>query len=311
MKIIKSLQNWLAHGPTAVTIGTFDGVHRGHEKIVKATVQAGRHIQGQSVVITFQPHPQHVLRPQEPLSLISSLDEKGECLERLGLDTMLIMSFNKTLASLSPEDFVRDILVGSLQVKHLIVGFNHAFGRKREGHEDNLRELGVRYGFDVSVIPPVLCTEGPISSTRVRKALLAGDVSCAAEMLQRPYSLLGRVGKGAGIGREMGFPTANIQPDSANKLMPADGVYAVRVEHGETLYNGMANIGQSPTVNGKERRLEVHLFDFSADIYNERIRVHFIERIRNEERFNSREVLKAQIQRDQISSLGLLNKTQF
>ncbi|MCK5146016.1 bifunctional riboflavin kinase/FAD synthetase [bacterium] len=311
MKQYNGLNNLPDHFGTAVTIGTFDGVHLGHQKIITSTVQAANVLNGRSVVITFNPYPQQVLRPESNIGLLNGQDEKANALSKLDLQALLILHFDMNLAALSPEEFVKKILVDRLQIKHLVVGYNHAFGKQRQGHEDNLRQLGNQYDFTVSVIAPVQYDNKPISSTRIRNTLLDGDVQNAAFMLGRYHTLSGIVVKGQGIGRKIGFPTANLQLINIEKLIPGDGVYAVRICHQHGWYKGMANIGHKPSIPGSERNIEVNLFDFDENIYNSMITIEFVHRIRDEKRFDSLEVLKAQLCRDQISSLGLLDNTLF
>ena len=298
------------HRETAVTIGTFDGVHVGHRRIIEATVQKARDCGGQSVVISFDPHPQHVLRPQQPLALLTRTDEKAALLVEMGTDALLVLPFTHDLAALSPEAFVRDLLVKRLGVCHLVVGFDHAFGRGREGHHDNLARLGKRYGFDVTVIAPVTVDGEPVSSTRIRQTLAQGRVEEAGRLLGRPFSLRGPVVKGEGLGRKLGFPTANLGLDAVQLDLLADGVYAAKVQYGGQSFSGMANVGSRPSVPGRTKGVEVHLFDFDGDLYGQTLGVQFIGRIRDERKFDSMEVLVAQMRRDQLTSLGLLNNPQ-
>ena len=299
------------HRETAVTIGTFDGVHLGHRRIIEATVQKAKECGGRSVIISFDPHPQHVLRPESPLALLTRTDEKAALLAEMGPDALLVLPFDRELAALSPEEFVERVLVERLGVCHLVVGFDHAFGRGREGHHDNLARLGQRYGFDVTVIPPVTVGDAPVSSTRIRRALAQGRVDEARRLLGRPFGLTARIVRGEGLGRKMGFPTANLGLDASQLSLLADGVYAVRARVQNTSFLGMANVGTRPSVQGRHRGVEVHLFDYQGDLYGQTLSVQFIERIRDEKRFDSTEVLVEQMKRDRVTSLGLLNKTQY
>jgi len=290
-----------------VTTGTFDGVHLGHQKIISRLKEAAREENGETVLLTFYPHPRMVLFPDDnDLKLINTQQEKIELLEQYGIDHLIIYPFTKEFSRLTSVEFVRNILVNSIKTKRLVIGYNHHFGRNREGSFEHLTEYGPLYGFEVEEIPAKDIDSIEISSTKIRNALLSGDVKTAASYLGHDFSLTGRVVDGKKIGRTIGYPTANIFVEDKFKIIPADGVYAVKVRHDNRLYGGMLNIGNNPTVNGKHKTIEVNIFDFNRDIYEEDATIYFIERLRDEVKFNGLEELTAQLALDKINSLKIL-----
>lgn len=291
-----------------VTTGTFDGVHLGHQKIISRLKEAAREENGETVLLTFYPHPRMVLFPDDnDLKLINTQEEKIELLEQYGIDHLIIYPFTKEFSRLTSVEFVRNILVNNIRTKRLVIGYNHHFGRNREGSFEHLKEYGPLYGFEVEEIPAKDIDSIEISSTKIRNALQAGDVKTAASYLGHEFSLTGRVVDGKKIGREIGYPTANIFVEDKYKIIPADGVYAVQVRHDNRLYGGMLNIGNNPTVNGKHTTIEVNIFDFNKDIYEENATIYFLERLRDEVKFGGLEELKAQLAIDKINSLNILN----
>jgi riboflavin kinase/FMN adenylyltransferase len=290
-----------------VTTGTFDGVHLGHQKIISRLKDVAKEIDGETVLLTFYPHPRMVLFPEDnDLKLINTQEEKIELLEHYGIDHLIIYPFTKEFSRLTSVEFVRNILVNRIRTKRLVIGYNHHFGRNREGSFEHLKEYGPLYGFDVEEIPAKDIDSIEISSTKIRNALLAGDVSTANNYLGHPFSLTGRVVDGKKIGREIGYPTANILVEDKYKLIPADGVYAVKVRHDNRMYGGMLNIGNNPTVGGKHKTVEVNIFDFDQDIYEENATIYFIERLRDEVKFNGLQELTDQLAIDKINSLKIL-----
>ncbi|MCW3072670.1 MAG: riboflavin kinase/FMN adenylyltransferase [Bacteroidetes bacterium] len=290
-----------------VTTGTFDGVHLGHQKIISRLKEAAREENGETVLLTFYPHPRMVLFPDDnDLKLINTQQEKIGLLEQYGIDHLIIYPFTKEFSRLTSVEFVRNILVNHIKTKRLVIGYNHHFGRNREGSFEHLKEYGPLYGFEVEEIPAKDIDSIEVSSTKIRNALLSGDVKTAASYLGHDFSLTGRVVDGKKIGREIGYPTANIFVDDKFKIVPADGVYAVKVRHDNRLYGGMLNIGNNPTVNGKHKTIEVNIFDFNRDIYEEDATIYFIERLRDEVKFDGLEALKAQLAIDKINSLKIL-----
>lgn len=290
-----------------VTTGTFDGVHVGHQKIIARLKDVAREVNGETVLLTFYPHPRMVLFPEDnDLKLINTQQEKIELLEHYGIDHLIIYPFTKEFSRLTSVEFVRNILVNRIKTKRLVIGYNHHFGRNREGSFEHLKEYGPLYGFEVEEIPAEDIESIEISSTKIRTALLAGDVKKANKYLGHRYCLTGRVVDGKKIGREIGYPTANILVEDKYKLIPADGVYAVKVRHDNGMYGGMLNIGNNPTVGGKHKTIEVNIFDFNKDIYEENATIYFIERLRDEVKFDGLEELKAQLAIDKINSLKIL-----
>lgn len=297
-------------GGSLVTVGTFDGVHIGHQAIVRYLVRRARERQRRSVVVSFEPHPREVLTGETVL-LLSTINERARYLEALDLDRFIVLPFTPSFASLSPEDFVQQILVDRIGVEEIVVGYDHGFGRGRQGNVEVLKRLGLEQGFTVDVISAQSVQQHVVSSTAIRRLLTeAGDARKAAEMLGRPYTLSGTIIHGDGRGRTIGYPTANIAVDHPRKVIPKRGVYAVEAclvgEEGR--YGGMMNIGYRPTFDGVSRlHLEVHLFDFDRAIYDCPLRIAFIDRLRDEQKFDSIEALAAQLADDELRSRGVLS----
>lgn len=289
----------------------YDGVHKGHRKILQALIDTAKNSKGESVVITFWPHPKKIVgagKTQEIKSL-STLDEKIEILSALGIDHLLIIPFNREFSELSSEEFIKDILIDTIGTKKLVIGYDHKFGRNREGSFEYLKkDAPSKYGFDVEEIPRQDLDDIAVSSTEIRKALDKGDVSKAALYLEQPYQLKGIVVKGKQLGRTIGFPTANIKVNDQEKLIPADGVYAVKVKYKNELLGGMLNIGVRPTVEGLNRTIEVNIFNFDKEIYGEELEILFIEFIRAEQKFSGIDALKAQLSLDKTISHTILKR---
>jgi riboflavin kinase/FMN adenylyltransferase len=291
-----------------VTIGTFDGVHLGHREVIAELKRIARETNGESVVFTFFPHPRMVVTPDEDtIRLLTTQEEKCMLLEELKLDRLVIYPFTREFASLTYSEFVKNILVDQMHICKLVTGYDHKFGHDRQGDFHALQILGDQYGFEVEQLNPMLVENVAVSSTKIRQALESGDIKKVSHYLGYPYLLKGKVVEGRRLGREIGFPTANILPDDQHKLIPTDGVYAVLVEVGGTQYKGMLNVGTRPTVNTNvdHRSIEVHIFDFSEDIYQKDISVSFVERIRNEVKFGSLDQLKAQLALDKARTLSI------
>ncbi|PEN15095.1 riboflavin biosynthesis protein RibF [Longibacter salinarum] len=285
---------------SVLTVGTFDGVHRGHQAIISYLKQRAEERGGTATVVSFDPHPRSVVHGRE-VDLLSTVEERGDLLEHFGVDRFVVVPFTKAFAHLPPVEYVEEILVQRIGLCEITVGYDHAFGRNREGDVDLLRELGKTHDFEVDVIPAQQIGSDVVSSSRVRSLLRGGEVSSAAELLGRPYDMRGTVEEGAKRGRTIGYPTANIDVSDARKLVPKIGVYAVRVHRpsaGET-HAGMMNIGRRPTFDGMDVTAEVHIFDFEADLYGETIRVEFLRRLRNEQKFESADELATQLSRDE------------
>ena len=292
-----------------VTSGTFDGVHLGHQTIIARLKELSLKFEGQSVVITYHPHPRMVLQPENTeLELLNTLPEKIARLEQLGVDHLLIIPFDNSFASLTSEDFIRKILVDVVHTRKLVIGYDHHFGKNREGSFDHLMEYGPKYGFDVEEIPAQDIDQVAVSSTKIREALRKGDIQAANRYLGYAYPFNGKVMKGRQLGRKIEFPTANLEIVPDRKLIPANGVYAVNVIVENAIYNGMMNIGFRPTVSDEKlRTIEVHIFDFDNDIYDKEIKVRMITRIRDEIRFNGIVELREQLKKDKLEALKNLS----
>ena len=281
----------------AVAVGNFDGVHRGHQALVAAAVALARASGGPAVVLTFDPHPARVLRASQAPAPLTTLAQKEELVEGLGIDRLVVVPFDAQLAALSPEAFAEQVLHQALDARHVVVGDSFRFGRGRAGDARGLEMLGRGLGFDVEVVPALLSAGRPVSSSRVREALAQGDLAEARELLGRPYFVDGRVVRGDGRGRAIGVPTANLAPDE--QVLPALGVYAARCRvAGGAWHRAVVNVGERPTFGGGPVTLEAHLLDFEGDLYDTRLRVALAARLRGEQRFASKEALVAQIRAD-------------
>lgn len=283
-----------------VTIGSFDGVHKGHVQVIESMKKVAGRLKGETVIISFEPHPREVLYPMEKRpGILTTLEEKKEILEALVVDHLVVLPFTRALAELEYADFVRDILVDKMGIKGLVIGYDHRFGKNREGTFDKLKELSAKYHFYLEQEEVYEENQINISSTKIRNALQVGDIDRVNEFLGYAYTLSGKVVSGDKIGRTMGFPTANIELNDERKLLPAPGVYAVKVFVDRKVYQGMLNIGIRPTVSCSGIvRIEVNIFDFSADIYGQGIQVSLMDRIRGERKFNDINELQEQLTRD-------------
>ncbi|MCH2231263.1 MAG: bifunctional riboflavin kinase/FAD synthetase [Crocinitomicaceae bacterium] len=287
-----------------LTIGTFDGVHLGHQKIIQQLNEEAEKIGGESVLFTFYPHPRMVIYPEtHGLKLIQTQVEKIDKLRRIGLENVIVHPFTKEFSRLTAIEFVRDYLVNRLHVKKLVIGYDHQFGKNREGTLAFLLEVCETYGFEVIEIGAQEINEVNISSTKIRNAIQAGDMEKASNYLGEPFELYGRIVQGDAVGRQIGFPTANLDVESDIKLIPANGVYAVNMLMGDgVIREGMMNIGSRPTIaNGSNVSIEVHLFDFEGDLYGEQVTVQLLSRFRDEEKFNSVDALMEQLKKDEES----------
>ena len=299
MKVYTNIDKFKGKGYGVVTVGTFDGLHIGHQKIISRMTKLARGNNGESIVVTFDPHPRLVLYPDSrDLKFITAKKRKYRLLEDLGIDVIIEIPFTKEFSATSSDDFVKEYLVKKLHAKKLIVGYDHHFGKNREGNYEKLKETGSEYGFDVEEIPAQFIGDTAVSSTKIRNALMEGDVDLANKMLGYDYSITGLVVRGNAIGHKLGFPTANIETDDVYKLIAAGGVYACRVEYNGKLYNGMGNIGTRPTIGKHEFATEVNIFDFDEDIYGKEITIFFVSRLRDELKFDNLEVLKEQLGKD-------------
>lgn len=307
MKIYHHLDDFSPLPCAVVTSGTFDGVHLGHQKILTRLKEVAQKFNGETVVLTFWPHPRLVLYPNDDsLKLLNTFEEKAELIKEQGIQHLVRIPFTKEFSILSSLDFITQILVKTIGTKKLVIGYDHRFGHNREGSFEELRTNGPRYGFDVEEIPRQDVDHVVVSSTKIRHALELGDVHTANQLLGKPYLLSGRVIKGDKIGRLIGFPTANLELDSQHKLIPADGIYTVTVTYENVDFGGMLYIGYRPTIGGNRKSIEVNIFNFNKEIYGENLTLHFRSLIRRDTRFNDLEDLRKQLEQDKIQALQIL-----
>jgi len=307
MKIYHGIDDFVRLEYAVVTSGTFDGVHVGHQKILARLREVAAANNGETVVITYWPHPRLVLHPEDTtLQLLNTFEEKAELLKEQGIDHLIRIPFTREFSQLTSEEFISDILVRTIGTRKLVIGYDHHFGKNREGSFEQLKQNAPRYGFDVEEISRQDVDNVGVSSTKIRHALDVGDIDTATHFLGKPYMLSGRVIIGDKIGRTLGYPTANLEIDSRNKLIPADGIYAVTVTHEGKLYKGMLYIGHRPTINGVTRNIEVNLFDFAEEIYGDSLTIHFQSYIRGDMKFNGLDELRQQMDRDKEESLRKL-----
>lgn len=295
----------LPNGST-VTVGSFDGVHLGHQAVLREIDRRARAAGRASVLVTFDPHPLEVVNPGAAPPLLTTGPERLEILALSPLDYVLLVRFDRHLAELTPEEFVRDVLLQRCALRELVIGHDHGFGRGRSGDVETLRRLGASHGFEVDVVPPVDFGGQHVSSSRIRRAVAGGDLTTAGAMLGRRYGVVGRVGEGERRGRLLGVPTINLSELPLRKLLPPDGVYAVRVEWRGGSAGGMMNQGPRPTFQDGRRILEAHIFDFDGDLYGEWVRIEWIERLRDIHRFGSVDQLKQQLEQDRAGAVAAL-----
>jgi len=292
-----------------VSQGTFDGVHLAHKKIIERLKQIASIKNGETVIITFEPHPRIVLFPLDHgLQLLSTLNEKINLLENTGVDHLIILPFTKEFSRQSSDQFIRNILVNKINTNTLVIGYDHRFGKNREGSFEHLKTSSSLYGFEVEEIPEQDIDDIAVSSTKIRQALLNNDIQTAQKYLGNSYSLEGKVIKGKQLGRTIGYPTANIELENMYKLIPQDGVYAVWICYNKAKFGGMLNIGNNPTIKDKGRSIEVNIFDFDKEIYTENLKIEFVNKLRNEVKFDGIESLKNQLHLDKQHALAILNK---
>lgn len=312
MIIHRGLDDLLPLTNAVVTSGTFDGVHRGHQTILARLVEVAQLSNGQSVLITYWPHPRTVVtNDSQDLKLLSTLDEKVELLDQAGIDHLVIIPFTRSFSQLTSEEYIRQILIDKIGTKKLVIGYDHRFGRDREGGFDYIRAHQSEYGFEVEEIPRQDVEAVGVSSSKIRTALTDGNIHTANLFLGRPYSLAGTIVKGRQLGRTIGFPTANLQVDDPVKLIPANGVYAVDVFYAGQTLGGMLNIGFRPTVDsatvaGTHQTIETYIFDFEKDIYGEHLTLKFREFLRPEQKFEGLPALVAQLKRDEDAARSVL-----
>ena len=309
MKVYHGVENFIPPAFPVITTGTFDGVHEGHMVILDRIKALAKERNGETVVVSFDPHPRSVIHPHLELKLIHTIEEKIERLEKAGIDHFVIIPFTKEFSRTTSLEFVRDILVNTLNAKLLVIGYDHQFGRNREGSVIELEEYAMTYDFEIEQIEAQTFEDINISSTKIRKALNEGDFETANHFLGYDFMMTGNVIHGNKLGNSIGFPTANIDVHNKFKLIPSNGVYAVEVVVGQKVYGGMLNIGSKPTVNLTDQQsIEVNIFDFNANIYGKEIQINFKKRLRSEQKFESVDELKLQLGRDKEDSLALLAK---
>ncbi len=312
MQVVTNLDLFIKPENAIVTQGTFDGVHAGHRQILGNIVQLAKQQNGKSILVTFNPHPRKVLFDDEStIKLLSTLKEKVALFTEIGLDYLIILPFDETLSKMSAVNFVRDILVEKIGVQTMVVGHDHRFGRNREGSFDDLKEYADIYGFEVKEIAAHDINEAVVSSTKIRTSLRNGDIATASLFLDRNYSITGKVVHGKKIGKEIGYPTANIEVDDIDKLIPANGIYAVNVQYLDTIYDGMLSIGNNPTIENAKWSIEVNIFEFNKTIYGDELTIYFIARMRDEVKFNDLNDLKLQLKTDESEARGILRKNEI
>ncbi len=308
MEIINNIFDWKAPTKTILTLGTFDGVHVGHQKIIKKLLKQQEKTPAPTVVLTFFPHPRMVLQQDQSLKLLNTIEERIELLQNLGIDCLVVHPFDYEFSRLTAEEFVEKVLVQHANIQNIIIGYDHRFGRNRTANITDLEQFGKQFGFDVTQISAKEVDEISVSSTKIRNALIEGDIATANTYLGYHYFLTGSVQKGKQLGRSIGFPTANLQLAADYKLVPKNGVYIVQSTLlGKTVY-GMMNIGNNPTVDGTQQHLEVHFFDWNNDLYQQTIRVELLHKTREEIKFDTVVDLKKQLELDQQEILQWLKE---
>lgn len=308
MKIYHSINDFEPIENAVVTIGTFDGVHIGHRKIIAKIRELAQEIGGETVILTFFPHPRMILHPEDQdLKLITTINEKAELLEGLGIDHLIVTPFSRDFSNLSALEYIHDVLVARIGTKKIVIGYDHRFGKDRKGGLADLQRLAKIYEFEVIEIPEQDINDVAVSSTKIRTALLNDQVDLANQFLGYPFFITGRVIRGDQLGRQLGYPTANILVGENYKLIPADGIFAVTVDVNNQTFKGMAYIGHRPTINGMTRNIEVNIFDFNQDIYDQNIRIHFHHFVRSDIKFTSLEGLKVQLATDRETVLNMLS----
>ena len=304
---IKTAADYKQIKSSVITIGTFDGVHVGHQQIIHRLVDTARKNDLQALVLTFFPHPRMVIQNDANIKLINTIDEKAKQLEQLGVDHLVVKEFTKSFSRLTALEYVRDILVNKLKVKHIIVGYDHHFGRNRTANINELKEFGAFYDFEVTEIEPQEVDDVAVSSTKIRSAILKGNIPAANKFLGYNFMLTGTVIKGKGLGKTLDFPTANIQIEAAYKLIPKHGVYVVKSQIKGVEVFGMMNIGKNPTVSeGNQTKIEVHFFDFSANLYGAVLKIELLYHLRSEIKFPNIEALKLQLEKDKADATNAL-----
>ena len=308
MRIFDNLKSYSSKKESILTIGTFDGVHIGHNKILKRLIQDSKKNNLSSLVMTFFPHPRMILNKSHEIKMIDTIDEKINLLEKTGLDNLIIHPFDNNFSKIRAKEFVEEILVKKLKIKEIIIGYDHKFGKDREASVEDLKKFGKDYMFTVKEIPAQEIDSIAISSTKIRNAILNGEIEKCNKFLGRNFILTGKVVYGDGLGKKIDFPTANIEIKETYKIIPKNGVYLVKTKINSNTYFGMMNIGIRPTVGGRNKSLEIHFFNFKDNIYGKNVSIEIIKKIRDEEKFSSIDQLKIQLKKDEQFCLKLINK---
>ena len=308
MRIFDNLKSYSSEKESILTIGTFDGVHIGHNKILKRLIQDSKKNNLSSLVMTFFPHPRMILNKSHEIKMIDTIDEKINLLEKTGLDNLIIHPFDNNFSKIRAKEFVEEILVKKLKIKEIIIGYDHKFGKDREASVEDLKKFGQDYMFNVKEIPAEEIDSIAISSTKIRDAILNGEIEKCNKFLGRNFILTGKVVYGEGLGKKIDFPTANIEIKETYKIIPKNGVYLVKTKINSNTYFGMMNIGIRPTVGGTNKSLEIHFFNFKDNIYGKNVSIEIIKKIRDEEKFSSIDQLKIQLKKDEQFCLKLINK---
>jgi len=308
MRIFDNLKSYSSEKESILTIGTFDGVHIGHNKILKRLIQDSKKNNLSSLVMTFFPHPRMILNKSHDIKMIDTIDEKINLLEKTGLDNLIIHPFDNNFSKIRAKEFVEEILVKKLKIKEIIIGYDHKFGKDREASVKDLKKFGQDYIFNVKEIPAEEIDSIAISSTKIRDAILNGEIEKCNKFLGRNFILTGSVVYGEGLGKKIDFPTANIEIKETYKIIPKNGVYLVKTKINSNTYFGMMNIGIRPTVGGRNKSLEIHFFNFKDNIYGKNVSIEIIKKIRDEEKFSSIDQLKIQLKKDEQFCLKLINK---
>lgn len=308
MKIYRSIEDYNEDKRSVVTIGTFDGIHLGHQEILSRLIKSSKNKDLNSVVLTFFPHPRIILNKYNEVKMIDTLDEKIIHLNEIGIDSLIIHPFDRNFSLLSANQFIKDFLVDKLKIKHIIIGYDHRFGKGREASVTDLKNYANDYDFTVEEIKAQEIEKITVSSTKIRNSINQGDIKTTEKYLGRYFNLTGKVVKGDGLGKKINYPTANIFIKETYKIIPKDGVYLVETIIKDELFNGMMNIGHRPTIGTKNKSIEVHLFNFNEDIYGQVISIKMISKIRDEKKFSSIQALKEQLVKDENYCLKLINK---
>ncbi len=310
METIWDFNNIFPQSDSVVTVGTFDGIHKGHQEIITNLVAGAKSLNAKSTLVTFEPHPGLVVgnRGKIPLNLLTTIEEKSKLLESMGLDRLIVTNFTSAFASMTAEEFITQILLEKLHMKRIIIGHDHSFGKNRQGNIDLLSDFGKDNDFSLESLSPVTIKDEIVSSTLVRKLVYEGNVEKASNLLGREYSITGQIVKGDGRGRELGYPTANLKPYSQYKLIPKEGVYATHIKIDGEIFNSVTYVGPRPTFNLSHKVIEAHIYDFDRDIYNKHVELYFTKFIRDDIKFNSAHELLPQIKHDKETAFEILKQ---